>query len=267
MLNFLPTPKSVCMHEGFFVRSPKTAITVPHALPYDAMSAVRALAEGIAAQTGLRPPYYKALQAPEGTITFAAADLPEQAYTLTVTEKGITLAASSAAGAFYAAQTLLQLLSQVGAQVPCLAIEDAPDYAERGYYWDITRGRVPTLSTMKQLVDELGTAGFSEAEERCICSLSLDNAVIATGGSVALEEKAMQHLHKSGKVAFIRLSYETVEKRLNNISTRGIAMKEGCTIEQLYEERAPLYERYADITVDCTALTPEECVDAIVEKL
>ena len=120
---------------------------------------------------------------------------------------------------------------------------------------------------LQQLVDELGTAGFSEAEERCICSLSLDNAVIATGGSVALEEKAMQHLHKSGKVAFIRLSYETVEKRLNNISTRGIAMEKGQTLRDLYNLRQPYYHHWADVIIDADEQHVEESVAALVRAL
>lgn len=120
---------------------------------------------------------------------------------------------------------------------------------------------------LQQLVDQLGTAGFSAAEEACICSLSLHNTVIATGGSVAMEERAMQHLSRNGTVAFIRLSFETVEKRLNNISTRGIAMEQGQTLRDLYDLRQPSYERWAQIVIDADEQHVEESVQALVEAL
>ena len=120
---------------------------------------------------------------------------------------------------------------------------------------------------LQQLVDELGTAGFSDAEERCILGMDVQNTVIATGGSVALEEQAMQHLSQTGKVAFIRLSYATVQKRLNNISTRGIAMEKGQTLKELYDLRQPYYERWAEIVIDADEQHVEESVQALVEAL
>ena len=118
---------------------------------------------------------------------------------------------------------------------------------------------------LQQMVDELGTAGFSEAEERCICSLDLRHTVIATGGSVALEEKAMEHLRKSSLVVFIRLSYETIEQRLNNIKTRGIAMEKGQTLRDLYNLRQPYYFRCADVVLEADGLNIEETVAKLAE--
>ena len=120
---------------------------------------------------------------------------------------------------------------------------------------------------LQQMVDELGTEGFSEAEEQCICSLDVQNTVIATGGSVAMEEKAMEHLRQNGVVAFVKLSYETIEKRLNNISTRGIAMEKGQTLKDLYDLRQPYYERWAEIVIDADEQHVEESVQALVEAL
>lgn len=120
---------------------------------------------------------------------------------------------------------------------------------------------------LQQLVDELGTAGFSDAEEQCILTMDVQNTVIATGGSVALEEKAMQHLSRGGTVAFIRLAYETVLRRLSNISTRGIAMEKGQTLRDLYDLRQPYYERWAQIVIDADSQHVEESVQALVETL
>lgn len=118
---------------------------------------------------------------------------------------------------------------------------------------------------LQQMVNELGTAGFSEEEERCICRHSLFNAVIATGGSVAMEEKAMAHLSRNALVVFIRLRYETVERRLRNIRTRGIAMEKGQTLRDLYDFRQPFYERWADAVLDADGMTIEETVEQLVE--
>jgi len=118
---------------------------------------------------------------------------------------------------------------------------------------------------LQQMVDELGTTGFSRAEEECICSLNYQNTVIATGGSVALEEKAMEHLKKNGLVVFIRLSYETVEKRLNNIKTRGIAMEKGQTLRDLYNFRQPFYSDCADVVLEANGLKIEETVSKLVD--
>ena len=120
---------------------------------------------------------------------------------------------------------------------------------------------------LQQMVDELGTEGFSEAEEQCICSLDVQNTVIATGGSVAMEEKAMEHLRQNGVVAFVKLSYETIEKRLNNISTRGIAMKKGQTLRDLYDLRQPFYHKWADLTVESDHQEIEESVERLMQAL
>ncbi len=118
---------------------------------------------------------------------------------------------------------------------------------------------------LQQMVDELGTEGFSKAEEDCICSLHFENTVIATGGSVALEERAMEHLKKEGRVVFIHLSYEEIEKRLKNIKTRGIAMKKGQTLRDLYDMRQPYYFRCADAVLEADGLDIEQTVAKLVQ--
>ena len=77
----------------------------------------------------------------------------------------------------------------------------------------------------------------------------------------------MEKLKNSGTVVYLKVDAAELKKRINNIHTRGIAMKEGPPIDELYSERAPLYEKYADITVDCASLTPEQCVDEIIRNI
>ena len=120
-----------------------------------------------------------------------------------------------------------------------------------------------TGSSLCDLLKEKGTEGFLQLENDIICQQSFENTVIATGGSAVYGEGAMQLLKSISTVIFLKVDVAELEKRLSNITTRGVAMKEGTTISELYAERLPLYERYADITLDCTGLTAEECVERI----
>lgn len=118
-----------------------------------------------------------------------------------------------------------------------------------------------------EIIKEKGTDEFIRIEDEIIGAQNFSNCVIATGGSAVYGENAMKKLKENGIVVYLAVNSAELEKRICNIHTRGIAMKEGTTIAELYAERAPLYEKYADITVDCSDSTPEQCVDDIAEKL
>mgnify|MGYP003292498659 CR=1 FL=1 len=119
-------------------------------------------------------------------------------------------------------------------------------------------------SSLCDIINSKGTEEFLKIENDVISSWSFNNCVIATGGSAVYGKEAMSSLKKDGVAVYLKLMPEEIEKRINNIHTRGIAMKKGTSIAELYCERAPLYEKYADITLDCTGLTPEQCVDKII---
>lgn len=117
---------------------------------------------------------------------------------------------------------------------------------------------------LQQIIDENGTEYFEAAEEAAILSLNIKGTVIATGGSVVYSDKAMRHLKSLGKVIYLHLDYEEMESRINNITTRGVVLKQGSTLLDMYNERLPLYEKYADFVVECTENTVEETVEKIV---
>ena len=119
-------------------------------------------------------------------------------------------------------------------------------------------------SRLQELIDEKGTDYFYEAEEKAILSLNIEATVIATGGSVIYSDKAMQHLRSLGKVIYLHLSYETMMTRIHNFTTRGIVVKEGNSLLDMYNERLPLYRKYADAVIDCDSNTVEETVEQIV---
>ena len=118
-------------------------------------------------------------------------------------------------------------------------------------------------SRLQDLVDTLGFDGFRKAEERAILSVDVSGCVIATGGSVVYSDAGMAHLKKNGLVLYLKVTPEEIERRITNISTRGIALHPGQTLSQLYDERSPLYEKYADIVVPVGDMTIEETVTVL----
>lgn len=106
----------------------------------------------------------------------------------------------------------------------------------------------------KKLQDIINTEGldaFKKIEEDVLLTLNRDNTIISTGGSAVYYEKAMEHLKGIGKVVYLKVSLAVLKERLGDFSRRGIAMKPGQTIEDLYNERCALYEKYADKTINC----------------
>lgn len=122
-------------------------------------------------------------------------------------------------------------------------------------------------SSLCDIIAEHGIDEFLKIENNVICEAEFANCVIATGGSAVYGKKAMDKLGMNGKTVYLRVDCAELEKRIKNIHTRGIAMKDGTTLADLYGERAPLYEKYADFTVDCTNITPEQCVDKIIRAI
>ena len=102
---------------------------------------------------------------------------------------------------------------------------------------------------LHELIAEHGNDGFLEIESEVNCSMTEQNAVIATGGSAVYSERAMRHFATIGKIVYIHISYEEMEARLGDFAHRGVVMPEGYTLRDLYNERAALYEKYAHVTV------------------
>ena len=120
---------------------------------------------------------------------------------------------------------------------------------------------------LQHIIDTEGIEAFLKLEEEVLQSVEANNTVIATGGSAIYSDPAMQHLRSIGKVVYIKLSCEEIENRLNNIKTRGIAMKPGETIKDLYDYRVPMYEKYADIVLETEGLAIEESIEKLINML
>jgi len=120
---------------------------------------------------------------------------------------------------------------------------------------------------LQEIIDAEGIEYFMQVEEDVVSNLAFENTVIATGGSVVYSEKIMDALKANAVAVYLYVSYGKLAARVGNISTRGIVMRKGSTYEDVYNERLPLYEKYADITVDCSSMDIESCVEQIVKQL
>ncbi len=124
-----------------------------------------------------------------------------------------------------------------------------------------------TGKKLSKLMEERGVDGFLALEEEILCGISCQHSVIAPGGSAIYGEKAMEHLRELGKIIYLKIDLDMLDERLHDAKNRGVALRDGQTIEQLYEERVPLYEKYADIIVDERGHALEDMVVLIVSQL
>lgn len=118
-------------------------------------------------------------------------------------------------------------------------------------------------ASLQSIIDNKGTAYFESAEENAILSLDIKGTVIATGGSVVYSQKAMEHLKSLGKIIYLHLDYDKMCSRISNLKTRGVVLKDGNSLKQMYDERLPLYEKWADKIINCNDNTVEETAYAI----
>ena len=107
---------------------------------------------------------------------------------------------------------------------------------------------------LHEIIDEVGLEGFKKIEEETLLSINEDNIIVTPGGSAVYYESFMKKSKERGPVVYLFASPETLLIRLGDFSKRGIVLPEGFTIKDLYNERAPLFEKYADIVVDCDGL-------------
>ena len=116
---------------------------------------------------------------------------------------------------------------------------------------------------LHELIEREGIDGFIKIEEEVNASLDVRDHVIATGGSAVYGEKAMKHFKEIGTIVYLKLSFKEIANRLGDLHERGVVLREGQDLKALYDERVPLYEKYADITIDCDGKLLREAVDEL----
>ena len=120
---------------------------------------------------------------------------------------------------------------------------------------------------LKEIIAEDGVDGFLKIENDVNANINTTKTVIATGGSVIYGAEAMEHLKKIGTVVYLKLDYETLDSRLGSLNARGVVLKDGQTLKSLYEERVPLYEKYADVIIDEGGLDLEATLKEVIRAL
>lgn len=120
---------------------------------------------------------------------------------------------------------------------------------------------------LREIISRQGIEQFLEIEDQVNAGVEAEKAVIAPGGSVIYCENAMRHYKEIGKVAYLKASFETINSRLKNARNRGVVLREGQTLQALYNERVPLFEKYADITVCEDGYELGETVGHVLEAL
>lgn len=120
---------------------------------------------------------------------------------------------------------------------------------------------------LHEIISKQGIEGFWKIEETVNASIETHRCVIATGGSAVYGAKAMEHFKQIGSIIYLQLSCDAIADRLGDLSERGVTLKDGQGLPELYDERVPLYEKYADVTIDCEAMSIREIVEQIKEEV
>ena len=120
---------------------------------------------------------------------------------------------------------------------------------------------------LQDIIDKNGLECFAQIEEAVLLELDLKNYIVSTGGSAVYYPKAMEHLKESSTIVYLKTPLSKLLRNIRNMDSRGISVKPGQTFEDLYNERCPLYEKYADITVSTEGLIPPSIAARIQELL
>ena len=120
---------------------------------------------------------------------------------------------------------------------------------------------------LREIIEEKGIDGFLEIEDQVNASVQVEKAVIAPGGSVVYSENAMKHYKEIGMIVYLHVPYTEIEKRIQNARNRGVVLREGQTLRQLYDERCRLFDQYADIRINEEGLLMGETVEKVLAVL
>lgn len=120
---------------------------------------------------------------------------------------------------------------------------------------------------LKDIIKEKGIDGFLEVEDRVNAKICAKRTVISPGGSVIYCENAMKHYKEIGRIVYLKASYETIDRRLNNARNRGVVLRDGQSLRTLYNERTALFEKYADVTICEDGLRLEDTIQKVLDEL
>lgn len=120
---------------------------------------------------------------------------------------------------------------------------------------------------LQRLLEQYGHLGLRRIEEEEICQLNVSRHVIATGGSAAYSDRAMRHLQAVSRIVFLQAGFPELLRRIHNFDSRGIAKAPNQSFQEVFAERQPLYQRYADLTIPCDQRSQDEIAEDIAARL
>ena len=120
---------------------------------------------------------------------------------------------------------------------------------------------------LKEIIAEVGNEGFLKIENQVNRDVDVDRCVISPGGSVVYCEEAMNHYKEIGTIVYLKVPFETIDRRISNAKNRGVVLREGQTLKDLYDERTALFEKYADYTISEEGLSLEDTIDEVLNLL
>ncbi len=135
----------------------------------------------------------------------------------------------------------------------------AKDFVDTDVLIQLQQGK-----TLQDIVDTHGYLRLREIEEQVLIDTHYPSHIIATGGSAVYSDKAMQHLRHFGQIVFLDVALNELRLRIKDIDTRGLARKPNQNLEELYNERRELYQKYASITINCTGKSQENILAEII---
>ena len=124
-------------------------------------------------------------------------------------------------------------------------------------------------NTLQKIIDAQGVDGFLQVENDVLAAVDVQNTVISTGGSAIYSDEAMRHLTEIGTVVYLDVSLEELRSRLGSLHERGVVMRKGVSmsLDEIFEERGPLYRKYAEVTLQTDGLTVREAIRKLVDAL
>lgn len=124
-------------------------------------------------------------------------------------------------------------------------------------------------NTLQKIIDAQGVDGFLQVENDVLAAVDVQNTVISTGGSAIYSDEAMRHLTDIGTVVYLDVSLEELRSRLGSLHERGVVMHKGVSmsLDEIFEERGPLYRKYAEVTLQTDGLTVREATRKLVDAL
>ena len=163
---------------------------------------------------------------------------------------------------FTAAKTNIVLIGMPGAGKSTAGVIAAKTMGMRFLDLDLVIQEEENM-LLSEIIAQRGIDGFLEVENRVGKSIQAQRTIIATGGSMVYGREAMAHLKEIGLIVYLSLPYKVLESRLGDLKGRGVVLRQGQTLLDLYKERTPLYEKYADVVIDTGAKTLEETREAL----